>query len=97
MIGVGLIVEAAVVLALIYFIFHFKICCNERMRRYKYSMIVTLKKETKVSLFDDIVKQYKIDVQSRTINKAKNIDINLVYLAKKHIVSLQNTLQNLIL
>ena len=84
MIGVGLIAEAAVVLALIYLYFFIsRFVVTKRMRRYKYSMIVTLNKGTKVSLLDDIVKQYKIDVQSRTINKTKNIDVNLVYLAKK--------------
>ena len=46
-------------------------------------MIITLKKGTKISLLDDILQHNKIDVQSRTINKAKNVNINLVYLAKK--------------
>tara|TARA_A100001015_G_C14992248_1_gene714509 strand:- start:898 stop:1557 length:660 start_codon:yes stop_codon:yes gene_type:complete len=84
MIGVGKIVESAIVLILIYSYFYIsRFLVSKKMRRYKYSTLITMKKGESTTLLDELIKFYKIDIQSRSINKSKSLDIQIVYLAKK--------------
>ena len=84
MIGVGKIVESALVLVFIYIYFYIsRFFVTQRMRRYKYTTIITLKNGTSIALVDELLNNNNIDVQSRSINKIKNLTIHLVYLAKK--------------
>ncbi len=84
MIGVGLIIESAIILFLIYLYFIFsRLIVTKNMRRFKYSITIALHKGVNLNEVDEIFNKNKIEIQFKSINKLKNVTIETIYLAKK--------------
>ena len=84
MIGLGFIVEAAIILLLIYMYFTVsRLFITKHMRRFKYSVSILLDSSQDIDDLEAIILASKIDIQSRLVKKGKGVAIELVYLAKK--------------